>query len=181
MASEQNFYEILEVYPAANREEIESAYRMLLYKYHPDHNPDRADWAHQMTAKVVEAYQTLSDPEKRKVYNFQIYCPLKKKAPEKRFFFFQSKQKKQWTAAIAQFGAGVALYSRQKPKALAKFREAVLQWPKFPEALYNMALCLVEMGKLEDARTYFKKVKLLLPKDQEIQRTLRRLDELGKK
>ena len=78
----ENYYEILEVYPAAKLEEIETAYRMLLYKYHPDHNPDRADWAHKMTAKVVEAFQCLANPEKRKLHNFQIYCSVKKKVPE---------------------------------------------------------------------------------------------------
>ncbi len=179
--SEQNYYEILEVYPAANQEEIETAYRMLLYKYHPDHNPERADWAHLMTSKVVEAFQCLSDPEKRKLHNFQIYCPVKSRVPERGFFFFQKKQKKQWEGARAQFGAGLALFSRQKSKALSKFREAVLQWPKFPEALYNIGLCLVDLRKFEDARTYFKKVKAVNPKDPEIQRTLRRLDALARK
>jgi curved DNA-binding protein CbpA len=177
----ENYYEILEVYPAATLEEIETAYRMLLYKYHPDHNPDRADWAHQMTAKVVDAFQWLSNPEKRKLHNFQIYCSVKKKVPEKKFMFFQKKQKALWTNALAQFGAGVALFDRQKPKAMTKFREAVLQWPKFPEALYNIALCMVDMRKYDDARNYFKKVIALNPKDKEISRTLRRLDELTKK
>ncbi|MBN1595354.1 DnaJ domain-containing protein [candidate division FCPU426 bacterium] len=177
----ENYYEILEVYPAATLQEIETAYRMLLYKYHPDHNPDRAEWAHKMTAKVVEAFQWLSNPEKRKLHNFQIYCQVKRKAPERRFMFFQGKQKKQWELSVAHFKAGVMLFDRQKAKAMAKFRDAVLQWPKFPEALYNIGLCLVDMHKYDEARNYFKKVMGLNPKDQEIHRTLRRLDELSKK
>ncbi|MCK5242470.1 DnaJ domain-containing protein [bacterium] len=177
----ENYYEILEVYPAAKLEEIETAYRMLLYKYHPDHNPDRADWAHKMTAKVVEAFQCLANPEKRKLHNFQIYCSVKKKVPEKKFMFFQKKQKQQWNEALAQFNAGVALFDRQKTKALAKFRETVRQWPEFPEALYNIGLCMVDMRKNDEARNYFKKVIALNSKDQEIQRTMRRLDELAKK
>ncbi|MCD4812533.1 DnaJ domain-containing protein [bacterium] len=178
---DQNYYEILEVYPAAGDDEIETNYRMLLYKYHPDHNPDRADWAHKMTSKVVEAFQCLIDPAKRKLHNFQIYCPVKKKVPEKKFMFFQGKKKQQWQASMAQFGAGIALFDRQKSKAMVKFREAVLQWPKFPESLYNIGLCFVDMRKFDEARTYFKKVKALNPKDTDIQKTLRRLDDLLKK
>jgi curved DNA-binding protein CbpA len=176
--SEKNYYEILEVYPAAKTEEIETAYRLLLYKYHPDHNPDRGDWAHQMTSKVVEAYGCLSDPAKRQYYNFQIYSPVKKKPPEKKFWFFQAKQKQQWELALAKFTAGVALFPRQKTKALLKFQEAISHWPKFPEALFNLGLCLVDMHKLADARGYFKRVQDMLPNDPEIKRVFHRLDEL---
>jgi DnaJ-class molecular chaperone len=178
---DKNYYEILEVYPAATAEEIETNYRMLLYKYHPDHNPDRAQWAHEMTSKVVEAYQWLSNPEKRKIHNFQIYCPLKKKAQDRKFMFFQGKQKKAYELARQYFGAGVALYAKQKAKALEKFQEALEKYPKFPEALYNRGLCFVEMRKFTEARQQFEKVKELLPKDQEIVRTLRRLADLMKK
>lgn len=180
MADDKNYYEILEVYPAATNEEIENSYRMLLYKYHPDHNPDRAEWAHQMTSKVVEAYECLSNPEKRKLHNFQIYCPVKKKVPERKFWFFQKKRKKQWEMAVAQFGAGVALFSRQKSKALLKFQEAIGHWAVFPEALYNIGLCLADMRKYAEARSYFNRVRELNSKDKEIQRTLRRLEELSK-
>lgn len=178
--SEQNYYEILEVYPAAGKEEIETAYRMLLYKYHPDHNSEREEWAHVMTSKVVEAYQCLSDPERRKLHNFQIYCPVKKQALERKFMFFQGKQKEQWQAALLRFNAGVALFTRQKAKAVTKFREAAHLWPKFPEAFYNLGLCLVELKKFDEAKSFFNQVKNLNLRDHEIRRTLRRLDELIK-
>ncbi len=174
----RNYYEILEVYPAASNEEIENAYRLLLYKYHPDHNPDREQWAHEMTSKVVEAYEWLSNPEKRKLHNFQIYCPAKRKLPERKFFFFQKKKKKQWENAALRFQAGVALFAKQKSKSLLKFQEAIGFWANFPEALYNIGLCLVDLHKLEEARSYFHRVRDMNPKDQEIKRTLRRLDEL---
>jgi curved DNA-binding protein CbpA len=176
--TDQNYYEILELYPAATSEDIETAYRMLLYKYHPDHNPDRAEWAHQMTSKVVDAYKCLSDPERRKLHNFQIYCPMKKQAAERKFFFFQKKKQKQWQDALARFGAGVALFPKQKTKALLKFQEAVSLWPVFPEALYNIALCLVDVKKYVEARSYFHRVQEMNAGDQEIKRTIRRLDEL---
>jgi DnaJ-class molecular chaperone len=176
--SDKNYYEILEVFPAATMEDIETSYRMLLYKYHPDHNPDRAEWAHQMTSLVVEAFQCLADPERRKLHNFQIYCPIKRHAAERKFFFFQGKKKKQWEDALARFGAGVALFAKQKTKALLKFQEAVSLWPQFPEALYNIGLCLVDMKKYVEARSYFHRVQEMNAADQEIKRTIRRLDEL---
>lgn len=179
--NEQNYYEILEVYPAATNDEIETNYRMLLYKYHPDHNSDRADWAHQMTSKVVEAYQNLSNPEKRKIHNFQIYCPLKKKAADRKFMFFQGKEKKAYELAQQYFKAGVVLFPKQKPKAADKFKEALEKFPKFSEALYNWGLCLVEMHQFAEAKQKFEKVKEQYPKDQEIVRTLRRLTDLMKK
>lgn len=179
--SEQNYYEILEVYPAATAAEIETNYRMLLYKYHPDHNPDREQWAHQMTSKVVEAFQCLANPEKRKAHNFQIYCPLKKKPPERKFMFFQGKAKKSYELALQYFTAGVALFPKQKSKAIVKFQETVEKYPKFTEALYNIGLCLVDMRKFSEAKQQFEKVKEINPKDQEIVRTLRRLTDLMKK
>ncbi len=178
--SEQNYYEILEVYPAAGREEIETAYRMLLYKYHPDHNSEREEWSHVMTSKVVEAFQCLADPKQRKLYNFQIYCPVKKQAEKRKFLFFQRKQKVQWQAALMHFNAGVVLFTRQKSKAVSKFKEAVHLWPKFPEALFNLGLCLVELKKFEEARSFFNRGKRLNPKGRETYRALRRLDELIK-
>lgn len=180
MADDKNYYEILGVFPASTLEEIENAYRMLLYKYHPDHNPDQAEWAHQMTSKVVEAFECLSNPEKRKLHNFQIYCPVKRKAAERTFWFFQKKRQKQWELALAQFGAGVALFSRQKSKALLKFQEAISHWAAFPEALYNIGLCLVDMKKYAEAKSYFTRVQQMNAKDPEIKRTLKRLDELSK-
>ena len=178
--ADKNYYEILEVFPAANHEEIETAYRMLLYKYHPDHNPDQQDWAHEMTAKVVEAYEWLSNPEKRRLHNFQIYCPLKSKAVERKFYFFQKKRQKQWENALTRFKTGVVLFAKQKPKALIKFQEAISLWATFPEALYNIGLCLVSMQKYQEAEGYFKRVQDMTPKEADIQRTLRRLDDLKK-
>jgi tetratricopeptide (TPR) repeat protein len=61
-------YSILEVRPDASAEVIASARKALLLKYHPDRNPDRPDWAHEMTRRVLEAYEILSDPEKRRLY-----------------------------------------------------------------------------------------------------------------
>jgi len=67
MAIKRDYYEILGVPRDANDEEIKKAFRKLAFKYHPDHNRD--DKAEARFKEVNEAYEVLSDPEKRAAYN----------------------------------------------------------------------------------------------------------------
>lgn len=61
------YYEILEVTKNVTQEEIETAYRRLARKYHPDVNPDPQ--AHEKFKKINEAYEVLSDPSIREDYD----------------------------------------------------------------------------------------------------------------
>lgn len=65
---EFDYYEILEIHKSASGEEIKKAYRKMALKYHPDRNPDDKD-AEENFKKVNEAYQVLSDAEKRQIYD----------------------------------------------------------------------------------------------------------------
>lgn len=64
----QDYYSILGVSKGAGDKDIKSAYRQLSKKYHPDKNPGD-DSAHNKFIEVGEAYEVLSDPEKRKIYD----------------------------------------------------------------------------------------------------------------
>src|SRR4030081_3083136 len=64
----EDFYKILGVKRDAKPEEIKKAYRRLARKYHPDVNPgDKA--AEDRLKQMSEAFDILSDPKKRKVYD----------------------------------------------------------------------------------------------------------------
>ncbi len=63
-----DYYEILEVSKTATKAEIKKAYRRLAMKYHPDKNPGDKE-AEEKFKLINEAYQVLSDEEKRAVYD----------------------------------------------------------------------------------------------------------------
>lgn len=64
----KDYYEILGVSREADEKEIKKAYRKLAMKYHPDHNQGDSD-AEAKFKECSEAYEVLSDPEKRQIYN----------------------------------------------------------------------------------------------------------------
>jgi DnaJ-class molecular chaperone len=64
----RDYYKILGVDRKATESEIKSAYRKLARKFHPDVNPNNKE-AEARFKEINEAYQVLSDPEKRKKYD----------------------------------------------------------------------------------------------------------------
>lgn len=64
-----DYYEILGVNKSATNTEIKKAYRKLALKWHPDKNPERKEEAEKKFKEISEAYEVLSDKEKRDVYD----------------------------------------------------------------------------------------------------------------
>ena len=68
MGTKRDYYEVLGINRSADKEAIKKAYRKMAKKYHPDSNEGNPD-AEEKFKEVTEAYNVLSDPEKKKLYD----------------------------------------------------------------------------------------------------------------
>lgn len=66
-----NYYEILEVSPKASPEVLKAAYKSLMQRYHPDKNQDNVEAAAH-SVLLAQAYEVLSDSDKRAVYDIEL-------------------------------------------------------------------------------------------------------------
>lgn len=68
MAGRRDYYAVLGVSRDASPDDIKKAFRALAMRYHPDRNPDDVD-ADRRFREAVEAYETLSEPDRRQRYD----------------------------------------------------------------------------------------------------------------
>jgi DnaJ-class molecular chaperone len=77
----KDYYAILEVTRGSTDAEIKKAYRKLAMKWHPDKNPDNSDEAARKFQDIGEAYDVLSDKQKRAIYDQYGYEGLRDGIP----------------------------------------------------------------------------------------------------
>lgn len=65
----EDYYKVLGVKRSASAREIKKAFKKLSLKYHPDKNKDKPEWAKSKFIAVANAYECLSDPKKKEVYD----------------------------------------------------------------------------------------------------------------
>ncbi|KAK7302835.1 hypothetical protein RJT34_13732 [Clitoria ternatea] len=68
-ASRMEYYKILEFDKNGTDEDLKRAYRKLVMKWHPDKNPNSKKEAEIKFKQISEAYEVLSDPQKRAIYD----------------------------------------------------------------------------------------------------------------
>ncbi|MBL9141696.1 MAG: molecular chaperone DnaJ, partial [Phycisphaerae bacterium] len=78
MSTQLDYYEILGIARDANGDELKRAYRRLAMKWHPDQNPGNAE-AEAKFKLCAEAYEVLSDPERRSVYDQYGHAGLRQR------------------------------------------------------------------------------------------------------
>ncbi|ESQ40072.1 hypothetical protein EUTSA_v10014043mg [Eutrema salsugineum] len=76
-----DYFKVLQVDRSANDDELKKAYRKLAMKWHPDKNPNNKKEAEAKFKQISEAYDVLSDPQKRAVYEQYGEEGLKNQAP----------------------------------------------------------------------------------------------------
>ncbi|KAJ3447106.1 DNAj [Anaeramoeba flamelloides] len=65
----KNYYDVLGVTKQSNINDIKKAYKKNILKWHPDKNPKNKEFAQKKFKEVSEAYEVLSDPQKKEVYD----------------------------------------------------------------------------------------------------------------
>src|SRR4051812_49449114 len=68
MPTKRDYYEVLGIERGAGADDIKKAYRKMAVKFHPDKNPGDKE-AEEQFKELGEAYEALSDPQKRAAYD----------------------------------------------------------------------------------------------------------------
>lgn len=151
----KNCYETLQVFPTAGEQEIKDAFRFLLFRYHPDHNKGREDWAAQRTMELVDAYHTLSDSGRRAHHDVMRTVRVREDRGKKQGGFFGGGDKQKAAAADEVFKQGVESYrSDEFEQALKRFGKALELDGENLNTKFNLAICFLGLEKLNEASNW---------------------------
>jgi|SRR5581483_7859254 len=173
----KNYYEIFKLYPPIDPTHLQDAYKQLIFEHHPDRNPTQQESAIEKTMEIVEAYNVLSDPIKREIYNFQVRNDIRKEVGElfgvKKGLLKMMKSKEE-TEAEEHFKKGVDFFEDRD-----NWNQAQHEWvtcikviPGFANAHYNLGILYGYQGNFKDAVSCFERAIKYNPGDYEAKKTL---------
>lgn len=207
--AKRDYYKILGVGPIATLDEVRKAYRSASKKYHPDLNPDLKLFSEEKMRDLVEAYEVLSDSEKRKEYDRQPHLQLRRsrrtssgpakgslKASfkkedsllERMFSPFLKKNKGESKPQFSpkdadlRFTLGLSMSENESfyDRAIEEFQRALLYDSGLTEARWNLGILCYRKGLFEEAVVNFQKVLAVNKEDAHAKKLVEMLrDELA--
>ncbi|MCS7064985.1 MAG: DnaJ domain-containing protein [Fimbriimonadales bacterium] len=188
---QQNHYEVLGLPMSATPEQIRKRYRELVRRYHPDVNP--APDAKEQFLRVQEAYQVLSDPERRRHYDALLRLQTRSASPSTPR---QSAQQGP-TSRASQPGptrppdasgeARRAIFEAERAFLQGRLRDA-LHWarqatrlqPRHPQGYIIMGDVYRMQGHLDAALNAYTYALQLDPNNADLQRKFERLASMAR-
>jgi len=143
----KNYYEVLQVFPNVSQQEIKDAFRFLLFRYHPDHNKGKEEWAVEQTMSLVEAYHILSDPARRLHHDAMRVIKLREDLPKKGLFGRGKAKELEpvFKDALERFRAG------EVEQCIVGLRKIYDADPAYPNIGYNMSVCFLAIERMNDS------------------------------
>ncbi|KAJ2827236.1 DnaJ- protein scj1, partial [Coemansia erecta] len=139
-AAGKDYYKILDVSRDASSQEIKRQYKLLSRKHHPDKNPGD-EKAHERFIELAQAYEVLSDDEKREIYNRYGEEGLKNQGPGGGSGFHDPFD------IFAQFFGGNVRFDRRGARAKPRGPDVRIQMPVTLHELYAGTEIDVDVSK----------------------------------
>lgn len=156
MALERDPYRIIGVPPISKESEIKRAYREKSKLYHPDLNPDVRLWADEKMKELVEAYNIISEPEKKKAYDMNIHLQYRKERKRKKKDK-NAKKEKSFVDKLKDFFKFEVSSPKKGAKGKKKDKKVEFN-PKEAEINYGLGVSMCDnIGFLEQTIPSFKK------------------------
>lgn len=174
MRTSRNHYEVLGLPKDATLVQIKRRYRELARKYHPDVARDK-ELAHRLFIQISEAYDTLSDPDRRKAYDLGLQSDYISTTGRSTTAGSSSPP----ASTVIEFlrNAQLAFVKKQYSETLTNCKSALKVEPRNAHAYAIMGDVYRMQGKTEHAIDAFSMALQFNPKDQESQRKLMKLIE----
>ena len=144
MGTQRDYYLTLKISPKATTEEIKASFRRLARQYHPDLNPDDPEAA-ECFKSISEAYDTLSDPLKRRRYDLDRKLTGNQSNISINYNSSEPIQKTQDAQYFYQRGINQSK-AKQYQEAITEYSKAIALEPKFIDAYLKRSEIRYKLG-----------------------------------